>query len=185
MFRRFILPYMRKCIEQAKSYGLKVMLHSCGSIYRVIPDLLDAGVDALHPLQARAKGMDAETLARHYRGKLVFVGGVDTQHLLVHGSPQELRDEVRRLRDLWGRKFIVSPSHEAILPNVPAENVIAMAAAGQGVIPKPRLAQESYFHHLEMEVGTMLHKENWQETQDRFAAWWKGTFLPIALSGCG
>ena len=131
MFRRFILPYMRKCIEQAKSYGLKVMLHSCGSIYRVIPDLLDAGVDALHPLQARAKGMDAETLARNYRGKLVFVGGVDTQHLLVHGSPQEVRDEVRRLRDLWGGKFIVSPSHEAILPNVPAENVIAMAAAAK------------------------------------------------------
>ena len=60
--------------------------------------------------------MDAETLARNYRGSFVFVGGVDTQHLLVHGRPQEVRDEVRRLRDPWGGLFIVSPSHEAICP---------------------------------------------------------------------
>lgn len=131
MFHKFIMPYFRKCIEQAKSFGLKVMLHSCGSIYRVIPDLLDAGVDALHPLQARATGMDAETLARNYRGKVVFVGGVDTQDLLINGTPQQVRDEVWRLRDLWGEKFIVSPSHEAILPNVPPENVIAMAEAAK------------------------------------------------------
>lgn len=131
MFHKFIMPYFRKCIDQAKSFGLKVMLHSCGSIYRVIPDLLDAGVDALHPLQARANGMDAETLARNYRGKVVFVGGVDTQDLLVNGTPQDVRDEVWRLRDLWGEKFIVSPSHEAILPNVPPENVVAMAEAAK------------------------------------------------------
>lgn len=132
-FTRFILPGTRRLIEVAKRHGKKVMLHSCGSIARVIPQLLDAGVDALHPLQAKAAGMDAESLARRFRGDVVFVGGVDTQELLVTGNPWQIRDEVRRLRDLFGPGFIVSPSHEAILPNVPFENVLAMAEAAREV----------------------------------------------------
>ncbi len=129
MFHRFVMPYFRKLVDQAKSFDLPVMLHSCGSIYRVIPSLIDAGVDALHPLQARAANMEAERLAREFKGKITFVGGVDTQDLLVNGSPQDIRDEVYRLRDLFGERFIVSPSHEALLPNVPAENCAAMAEA--------------------------------------------------------
>ena len=57
------------------------------------------------------------------------VGGVDTQDLLVNGTPEEIRQDVRRIRKLLGPRLIVSPSHEAILPNVPAENVRAMAEA--------------------------------------------------------
>ena len=91
--------------------------------------LIDAGVDALHPLQAGAKGMDAERLARDFGKYLTFVGAVDTQELLVHATPDEIKDEVRRLRGVLGPHLIVSPSHEAILPNVPLENVVAMAEA--------------------------------------------------------
>jgi uroporphyrinogen decarboxylase len=57
------------------------------------------------------------------------MGGVDTQELLVHATTQEIKTEVRRLKDILGPCYIVSPSHEAILPNVPVENVIAMAQA--------------------------------------------------------
>jgi uroporphyrinogen decarboxylase len=120
---------MKKNIELAKSYGLKVMLHSCGSISRIIPALIDAGVDAIHPIQAKAKGMDAESLAREYRKDLIFVGGVDTQELLPFKTPVEVYEEVKRLRRIFGEGFVVSPSHEALLPNVSPENVIAMRDA--------------------------------------------------------
>jgi len=131
MFERFVLPGMKRLIAIAKSYGKKVVLHSCGSIFRVIPALIDAGIDGLHPLQARARGMDAESLAREYKDSIAFVGGVDTQHLLVNGTPQEVAEDVRRLRDTYGPNFVVSPSHEALLPNVPFANVRAMAAAAK------------------------------------------------------
>ncbi len=129
MFKKFVLPYLRKLVGLAKSYSLPVMLHSCGSIVKVIPDLIDIGIDALHPLQAQARGMDAETLARQFKGKLTFVGGVDTQNLLINGSTDDIRREVYYLRRTFGERYIVSPSHEAILPNVPPQNIEAMAKA--------------------------------------------------------
>lgn len=128
-FARFVLPGYKKIVEQAKSYGLKVVLHSCGAISSIIPTLIDIGIDGLHPLQAKAKGMEADKLARDFKGKLLFIGGVDTQELLPFGTPQQVRDEVRRLKDLFGGRYIVSPSHEALLPNVSPENVVAMRDA--------------------------------------------------------
>ena len=128
-FDRFIMPYFKELTEQAHRYGYNVVLHSCGAIDRVIPRLIDAGVEILHPIQAMAKNMDGESLAKKYNGKIVFMGGVDTQRLLPFGSPEDVRCEVRRLKDLFGNNFIVSPSHESILPNVPPENIAAMAQA--------------------------------------------------------
>jgi len=129
MFDRFVMPSFRKFTDQAHRHGKKVLLHSCGSIYRVIPRLIDAGVEALHPIQAQAANMDAKTLAREFNGKIVFVGGVDTQQLLPNATPEQVKEEVYRLRDLFGPNFVVSPSHESILPDVPWENVQAMAEA--------------------------------------------------------
>lgn len=127
LFDRFIMPWFRCFVEQGHRHGYQVILHSCGSIYRVIDRLIDAGVDCLHPLQARARNMDAETLAAKFRGRIAFLGGIDTQDLLVNGSPDDIRAEVRRIRALLGPSLAVSPSHEALLPNVPPENVLAMA----------------------------------------------------------
>jgi len=128
MFDKFIMPYFRKITTQAKSRGYKVVLHSCGAIESVIPKLIDAGVDCLHPIQAKARNMDAATLAKKYNGDIVFMGGVDTQDLLPFGKPQQVYDEVMRLRELFGPNFIVSPSHEA-MPNTPPQNMEAMAKA--------------------------------------------------------
>ncbi len=125
-FREFIMPYFVKLIEVGKKYNKKIMLHSCGSIYRIIPDLIEAGVDIIHPIQAKAKGMSAEDLAK-YKNVLSFVGGIDTQDLLVNATPDEICDEVNRVKKLLGPGIVISPSHEAILPNVPAENIIALA----------------------------------------------------------
>ena len=128
-FKKFVLPGFKRIISVAKKHGKKVMLHSCGSIYRVIPDLIDAGVDILHPLQALAANMGPEKLAKEFGKHLAFCGGVDTQDLLVNAKPLQIKEAVYRLKDIFGPNFIVSPSHEALLSNVPFGNVIAMAEA--------------------------------------------------------
>jgi uroporphyrinogen decarboxylase len=128
-FDQFVMPWFRRFTEQGHRHGHQVLLHSCGSIYKVINRLIDAGVDCLHPLQALAAHMDAETLAREFKGRIAFLGAIDTQQLLVHGTPAEVKAEVRRVKALLGPRLIVSPSHEAILPNVPPQNVAAMAEA--------------------------------------------------------
>ena len=73
--------------------------------------------------------MDAENLAANFRDKLVFIGGVDTQVLLREGTAKQIKDDVRRLKRLFGNNFFVSPSHEAVLPDVPPENLAAMSEA--------------------------------------------------------
>ena len=131
MFDQFVMPWFRKFTQQGHRWGKQVILHSCGSIYRVIDRLIEAKVDCLHPLQAKASNMSAEYLAEHFKSRIAFLGGVDVQDLLVNGTPEEIRQDVRRIRQLLGPRLIVSPSHEALLPNVPPQNVAAMAEAAQ------------------------------------------------------
>lgn len=131
MFKKFVFPSFKRLVGVAKKHNKKVLLHSCGSIYKVIPMLIEVGVDAFHPLQAKAANMDAVTLAREFKNDIAFVGGVDTQDLLIHATPQQIKQEVYRLREIFGNNYIVSPSHECILPNVPLENIIAMAEAAK------------------------------------------------------
>ena len=129
-FKRFILPYFKRIINIGKKHGKIIMLHSCGSIGRIIPDLIDAGVDALHPIQAQAAGMDAGSLVQ-YKKDLSFVGGIDAQAFFVNATPTQIKDEVRRVRGLLEPNIVISPSHEEILPNVPAENLLAMTEAAR------------------------------------------------------
>lgn len=130
LFRKFVLPSFKRLIAVGKKYNKKIMLHSCGSIYRIIPDLIDAGVEVLHPLQAQAAGMSAQELAQ-YKNDLAFVGGIDAQTFFVNATPQQIKDEVRRVREILGPNLVVSPSHEAVLPNIPPENILAMAEAAR------------------------------------------------------
>ncbi|MFI3207553.1 MAG: uroporphyrinogen decarboxylase family protein [Eubacteriales bacterium] len=126
MVREFIIPGAKKLIAQAHSYGLKVIYHSCGSIDAVIGDLLDAGVDVVHPIQALAAGMEPQSLKDRFGERATFCGGVDTQDLLVNGSVQDVQDKVAELRRIFPTGLIVSPSHEAIMPDVPPENIRAL-----------------------------------------------------------
>lgn len=126
-FDRFVMPWFRRMTDLAHDWGRQVILHSCGAIARVIDRLIEAGVDCLHPLQARAAGMDAERLARDFGGRIAFMGGIDTQDLLVNAAPAQVKEDVRRVKALLGPRLIVSPSHECILPNVPPANVRALS----------------------------------------------------------
>ncbi len=130
MFRKFVMPGFKRIIEVGKKYNKKILLHSCGSIYRIIPDLIDAGVDAIHPIQAQAVGMSADNL-KQFKNDLAFVGGIDAQSFFVNATPEEMTREVERVRSILGPNIVISPSHERILPNVPVENVLAMARAAK------------------------------------------------------
>lgn len=124
--REYVFPGTKKLIDQAKSYGLTVVHHSCGSIFPVIGDLFEMGADVIHPIQALAADMDATTLKDNFPGKGAFCGGVDAQNLLVNGKPDEIKQEVKRLLEIFPTGLVFSPSHEAILPDINPANIEAM-----------------------------------------------------------
>jgi uroporphyrinogen decarboxylase len=124
--REFVFPGTKKIIDQAKSYGLKVIHHSCGSIYPIIGDLADLGADVIHPIQALAADMDAHTLKSGFFRKVAFCGGIDAQYLLVNRKPEEVLSKVRDLMEIFPTGLILSPSHEAILPDIPPANIEAI-----------------------------------------------------------
>ena len=126
MIRSFVIPGCKKLVEQAHAYGLKVIYHSCGSISDIIPDLIEAGVDVIHPIQALAEGMEPQGLKEKFGDKVSFCGGVDTQDLLVNGTCDQVRAKVKELRELFPTGLIISPSHEAIMQDVPPENIRAL-----------------------------------------------------------
>ena len=127
--RQFVFPGTKKLVEQAKSYGLVVVHHSCGSIYPIIGDLFDLGVDVIHPIQALATDMEPEKLKAEFGNRGSFFGGVDAQYLLVNGSPDEVAKKTRELKALFPTGLIISPSHEAILPDIQPANVEAIFQA--------------------------------------------------------
>ncbi|WP_372772543.1 uroporphyrinogen decarboxylase family protein [Mangrovibacterium sp.] len=126
LLRSLVFPGTKKIIDQAKSYGLMVMHHSCGSIFPIIDDLIELGVDIIHPIQALAANMDAPNLKQHFGGKTAFCGGVDAQYLLVNGDAEAVDRKVEELKQLFPTGLIISPSHEAILPDIPPVNIQAM-----------------------------------------------------------
>jgi uroporphyrinogen decarboxylase len=134
MIREFAFPGTRKLVDQAASHGVKVIHHSCGSIRDIIPDLIEIGVDAVHPIQALAAGMEPRGLKRDFGDRISFCGGVDAQNLMVNGTPAQVRAKVKELVEIFPTGLIISPSHEAILPDTPPANVKAMfdAVRAQG-----------------------------------------------------
>jgi len=126
LIREFVFPGTRMLIEQARSYNLKVMHHSCGSVFPVIDDLIELGADIIHPIQALAADMDIHHLKHHFYNRVAFCGGVDAQYLLVKGRPADVETRIRKVMEVFPTGLIISPSHEAILPDIPPANVEAL-----------------------------------------------------------
>lgn len=133
LIEEFVIPGAKKLIDIAHSYGVKVIYHSCGSIVDAIPLLIEAGVDAIHPIQALAAGMQPDNLKAKFEGQVSFCGGVDTQDLLVNGTPEMVKDKVKELRGYFPTGLIVSPSHEAIQSDVPPVNIKALFDEAQKI----------------------------------------------------
>lgn len=127
LWRRHIKPYSTQLIRTFKNMGFITYYHSCGSIFPVIDDFIEMGLDILDPIQPKAANMDPVTLKTHFGNKLTFHGGVDEQELLPFGKPEDIQQEVNRLIALLGADgaYIVCTSH-AIQPDTPAENIMAI-----------------------------------------------------------
>jgi len=124
--REYVFPGTKLLVDQAKSYGLKVMHHSCGSVFPLIQDFIDLQIDIIHPIQALAADMSVENMQRNFAGKTAFCGGIDAQYLLVKGTPGEVFDRVQEVKKIFPTGLIISPSHEAVLPDIPPVNIEAM-----------------------------------------------------------
>lgn len=129
LWRELFKPRLRELFTHIKRQApVFIFFHSCGSIYDIIPDLIEAGIDALNPVQVAAANMDTAKLKREFGDAITFWGGgVDTQRILPYGTPDEVRAEVRkRIEDLApGGGFVFSAVHN-IQADVPPENIIAL-----------------------------------------------------------
>lgn len=124
-----LFSFIRKCANGQ----IYIWLHSCGAIRELIPDFIELGIDALNPVQVSAAGMDTKQLKKEFGKDITFWGGgVDTQHVLPHGTPKEVKDEVkRRIEELApGGGFVFATVHN-IQADVPPENIMAMWEALQ------------------------------------------------------
>ena len=130
MFRKFFKPALGDLINLAKKFDLKTMLHTCGGIRELIPDLIEIGLDILNPIQTRAKGMDPKKLKKEFGKDICFHGSVDVQKTLPFGVP----DEIKRTVDSYvktlgeGGGFILAPSHNLQM-DIPIDNILAMYEA--------------------------------------------------------
>ncbi len=132
LYREIFKPRHQVLFEHIHQHSkMKVFLHSCGSLYQILPDLIEAGVDVINPAQISAADMDAAKLKREFGQDLTFWGGgCDTQKILPLGTPQEVYDHVKRTVDIWapGGGYVFCQVHN-ILADVPPANVEAMYKA--------------------------------------------------------
>jgi uroporphyrinogen decarboxylase len=132
MYRQFFKPRHALMWQTAKRLAnVKVLLHCCGGVRQLLPDLIDAGLDAINPVQISCAGMDATGLKRDFGSEItLWGGGCDTQTILPNGTPQQVYDHARQqigiLQPDGG--FVFQQVHN-IMANVPAENILAMFEA--------------------------------------------------------
>ena len=131
LWRKYILPRHQRLNAVIKSYGLKIIYHSCGAIYPLIGALIDdMNIDVLNPLQPRASMMDMARIKEEFGGRIAFHGAIDLQHTMPHGSPQDVVDEVRARCQILGQGggYICTTAHY-IQNDVPIENILALYLA--------------------------------------------------------
>ena len=130
MFQEFFAPQLTEMAAQAKGRGLKTMMHSCGAVAAIIPDIIRCGFDALDPVQHTAEGMQPRTLREKYGAQITFHGGISAQRVLPLGTREDVRNHVREVCRIMtpGGGYIFS-SDQAITPDTPVENVVAMYEA--------------------------------------------------------
>ena len=128
VYEEMIFPYLRELMGKIKASGKKVLMHSCGAVSAFVPYLIEAGVDALNPVQVSAGGMNPADLVREYGKDIAFWGGgVDTQHALNAADPEVVRADVRlRLKEYGPDASLVFTQVHNIQYDVPAENIMAM-----------------------------------------------------------
>ncbi|MFQ5793164.1 MAG: uroporphyrinogen decarboxylase family protein [Acidobacteriota bacterium] len=129
-WRRLVKPRLTEVYHAAKGRNLVVMHHTCGDVREIIPDMIEIGLDILHPIQPET--MDIFALKREFGAELTLCGGIGTQHLLPRGTPSEVRETVRSTLDFMakGGGYILEPGI-TLQDDVPVENIVAMIEAAR------------------------------------------------------
>lgn len=129
--RRFLLPGMKRIMDLAHQAGAYVFHHNDGNVIRILPDMIDLGIDILNPIQWRSDHMDRGELKRRFGDKVIFHGAVDNQYTLPFGTPNDVRQEVLdNLRILGeGGGYIIAPCHN-LQPITPIANILALYETG-------------------------------------------------------
>jgi uroporphyrinogen decarboxylase len=128
MFRRLIKPYFKERIRYTKEFTKAAYLHhSCGSVFPLIDELVDCGVDILNPLQPKTKNMEPWRLKKTYGDRIVFHGGIDIQDILPHGTEESIESSVKETIEVLLKDggYIFAAAHN-IQEDVPPQNVIYM-----------------------------------------------------------
>jgi uroporphyrinogen decarboxylase len=132
MYREFFKPREKILWQRAKQLTkAKIMLHCCGGVRELLPDLIEVGLDTMNPVQITCRGMDPKTLKAEFGKRFTFWGGgCDTRYMLSKGTPKEIREHVRDLIQIWkpGGGFIFQQVHN-IMADVPPANIVAMYEA--------------------------------------------------------
>ncbi len=133
LWRRLIKPRMAEMAALCRSYGVKVMYHTCGGVRPIIPDLIEIGIDILDPVQPWAAGMEPSALKRDFGHRLTFHGSIDEQRTLPFGTADDVKREVEERIRVLGEDggLILCPSH-AIQADTPPENVLALYDTAMG-----------------------------------------------------
>jgi hypothetical protein len=131
-YRDLYKPFQKTINDHIhKLTNWKIFVHSCGSIYALLPDMVEAGFDILNPVQCSAAEMDPVWLKDRFGDRLIFWGGgVDTQNTLPFGSPEEVYRQVRNRIDIFSKNggYVFNSIHN-VQSNVPTENLLAMFRA--------------------------------------------------------
>jgi len=127
----FLIPRMKRMIDLAHSAGAYVFYHSDGAVRKILPDMIDAGIDVLNPIQWHCAGMERKGLKRDFGDQVIFHGGVDNQQTLPFGTVDDVKTEVLDNLQILGAGggYILAPCHN-IQSITPPENVVAMYEAG-------------------------------------------------------
>lgn len=125
-WRQFLKKPLQRLIDQIHKYGFDVHMHCCGNIAPILPDFIDMGVVQIEPAQFGIEGMEVEKLQKEYGNHIVFYGGVSTQKTLPHGTPEDVRNEVRYYKDLFKNGGYAVCSCHSLLPEFPVENILAL-----------------------------------------------------------
>jgi uroporphyrinogen decarboxylase len=135
LWRAHILPCHQRLNRVIKSYGLRIMYHSCGAVYPLIGELIDQmGIDILNPLQPRARGMDMPKIKQEFGQRISFHGGIDLQETMPLGTVEAVQDEVRQRCNILGKSggYICTTAHY-IQMDAPLLNILALHTAPRTV----------------------------------------------------
>lgn len=125
-YNKLFAPSMKEFFSLAHKYGARTMMHSCGSCYKLIPRLIELGLDILDVVQVDAADMNIEKLHNEFYGKITFCGSISVQNTLPFGTEEDIRKEVRIRKELFkDGGIIIGPTHE-IQVGTPIKNIISM-----------------------------------------------------------